>query len=50
MILEEFDILDANDMLLLRKRVQIPHADQVIDAIASLLKLLQVSTLLVVVL
>ena len=25
-ILEEFDMLDANDMLLLRKRVQIPHA------------------------
>ena len=25
-ILEEFDILNANDMLLLRKRVQIPHA------------------------
>ena len=25
-ILEEFDILYANDMLLLRKRVQIPHA------------------------
>ena len=24
-ILEEFDILNANDMLLLRKRVQIPH-------------------------
>ena len=25
-ILEEFDILNANDMLLLRKRVQISHA------------------------
>ena len=26
-ILEDFDILNANDMLLLRKRVQIPHAN-----------------------
>ena len=26
MVLEEFDTLDANDMLLLRERVQIPHA------------------------
>ena len=25
-ILEEFDILNANDVLFLRKRVQIPHA------------------------
>ena len=25
-ILEEFDILNANDMLLLRERVQVPHA------------------------
>ena len=25
-ILEEFDTLDANDMLLLRERVQVPHA------------------------
>ena len=25
-ILEEFDILNANDMFLLRERVQIPHA------------------------
>ena len=25
-ILEEFDIFNANDMLLLRERVQIPHA------------------------
>ena len=24
-ILEEFDILNANDMLLLRERVQVPH-------------------------
>ena len=26
MIFEEFDTLDVNDMLLLRERVQIPHA------------------------
>ena len=26
MVLEEFDALDANDMLLLRERVQVPHA------------------------
>ena len=26
-ILEEFDILNANDMLLLRERVQVPHVN-----------------------